>query len=107
MSALKDYFLSDKNHAWKITQGTEITVRGELKVPVQMFLDFSSGSIYLAYYVETVADPLQCCIDLVTGNAISLVLGVAGGFSFVGGFPETNPIAASDLKFLWACVYLL
>jgi hypothetical protein len=70
-----------------------------LKIPVQMFLDFSSGSIYLAYYIETVADPLQRCIDLVTGNAISTVLGVAGGFHFVGGFPETNPIAASELKF--------
>lgn len=99
MSALKDYFLSDKNHAWKVTKSTEVTARGGLKIPVQMFLDFSSGSIYLAYYIETVSDPLQRCIDLVTGNAISAVLGVAGGFRIVGGFPETNPIEASDLKF--------
>jgi hypothetical protein len=28
MSALKDYFLSDKNHAWKVTQATEVTARG-------------------------------------------------------------------------------
>lgn len=99
MSTLKDYFLSDKNHELKATQTTEVTARGGLKIPVQMFLDFSSGSIYLAYYLEPVSDPLQRCLDLVTGNAVSAVLGVAGGFRIAGGFPETNPIVASDLKF--------
>lgn len=99
MATLRDYFLADKNHAMKVTQTTEITARGGLRIPVQMFLDFASGSIYLAYYLQSVSDPLQRCIDLVTGNAVTSVLGVTGGFEITGGYPETNPIRASDLKF--------
>lgn len=99
MSTLKDYFLADKIHGMKVTQTTEVTARGGLRIPVQMFLDFASGSIYLAYYIEPVSDPLQRCLDLVTGNAVAAVLGVAGGFEITGGFPETSPIKASDLKF--------
>lgn len=99
MAKLRDYFLADKNHEQKVTQTTEITARGGLKIPVQMFLDFASGSIYLTYYLEPVSDPLQRCLDLITGNAVTAVLGATGGFEITGGFPDTNPIKAADLKF--------
>lgn len=99
MATLRDYFLTDKNHEMKVTQTTEITTPNGLRIPVQMFLDFASGSIYLAYYLEPVSDPLQLCINLVTGNAVTAVLGVAGGFEIAGGYPEINPIKAADLNF--------
>lgn len=83
----------------KVIQSNEITTRAGLKIPVKMFLDFASGSIYLAYYLVSVPEPLQLCLDLVKGNAVPAILGVAGGFEIAGGFPETNPIKASDLKF--------
>ena len=99
MATLKDYFLADKNHEMKVTQATEVTARGGLVIPAQMFLDFASGAIYIAYYLEPVSDPLQRCIDIVTGNAVAAVLGKSGGFEIAGGYPETNPIKAADLKF--------
>jgi hypothetical protein len=99
MATLRDYFLTNKNHGIKVTQTTEITTRGGLKIPVQMYLDFVSGSIYLACYLEPVPDPLQRCLDLVTDNTVSLVLGVAGGFHIASGFPEITPIKAADLRF--------
>ncbi|MDP1714416.1 MAG: toll/interleukin-1 receptor domain-containing protein [Anaerolineales bacterium] len=99
MATLRDYFLTDKNHEMKVTQTTEITTPNGLRIPVQMFLDFASGSIYLAYYLEPVSDPLQLCINLVTGNAVTAVLGVTGGFEIADGYPEINPIKAADLKF--------
>ena len=99
MATLRDYFLVDKNQELKVTQSNEITARGNFKIPVQMFLDFSSGAIYLAFYLAPVSDPLQRSLDLITGNAVSSVLGVSGGFEIAGGFPDTNPIKASSLKF--------
>jgi len=99
MATLKDYFLADKNHEIKVTQSNEITARGGLKIPVQMFLDFASGGIYLAFYLETVSDPFQRCLDIVAGNAITAVLGVTGGFEIISGFPEANRIGTNDLKF--------
>jgi hypothetical protein len=99
MATLREYFLTDKNHELKVTMSTEVTARGDLKIPVQMYLDFSSASIYLAFYLGPVIDPLQRCIDLITGNAIEAVLGVTGGFQITGGFPKTNPIGAENLKF--------
>lgn len=99
MATLRDYFLTHKNHGLKVTQTQEITSRGDFKIPVQMYLDFVSGAIYLAFYLGSASDPLQRCLDLVTGNTVSLVLGVAGGFHIAGGFPAVTPISATDLKF--------
>ena len=99
MPTLRDYFLTDKSDVVKVTQSTEITTHDGVKIPVQMFLDFASASIYLAFYLETVRDPLQRCLSLITEHTIQAVLGVTGGFGFVDGFPKTTPIHASDLKF--------
>lgn len=99
MASLRDYFLGDKNHEIKVTQGQELTLGGKLKVPVQMFLDFASGSIYLAYYVERTSEPVRECLALIDQTTIAAILRVSGGFAITGGFPNTNPIDAKDLKF--------
>lgn len=99
MATLRDYFLTDKNHEMKVTQSQDVTMSDGLKIPVQMFLDFASASHYLAFYLETVPDPLQRCLALVTGNAVQAVRDVTGGFGIVDGYPSTLPIHAADLKF--------
>lgn len=99
MATIKDYFLTGTSHEFKVTQNTELTIRGDVKVPVQMYLDFAAGSILLSFYLEATSDPLQLCLDLIESNAIPAVLGVTGGFAIESGFPRVNPISASDLKF--------
>lgn len=100
MATLKDYFLlSNKHHVFTVTQTQELTMQDNLKIPVQMFLDFASGSIYLSFYIEKVSDPYQKCLDIILGNAVEAVLKVTGGFEIAAGFPKTNPISATDLKF--------
>ena len=100
MATLRDYFLlTNKHHVFTVTQTQEFTMQDNLKIPVQMFLDFASGSISLAFYIEKVSNPYQKCLDIILGNAVEAVLKVTGGFEIAEGFPKTNPISTKDLKF--------
>ena len=100
MATLRDYFLlCNKHRIFSVTQGQEFTTNDGLKVPVQMFLDFSTGSISLAFYIEKVSDPFLSCKNIISSNAAEAVLGITGGFEITEGFPKTSPIRAADLKF--------
>jgi TIR domain len=100
MGTLRDYFTTDQEHGVKVTQTQELTGLGGYKIPCQMFLDFGSGAITLAFYLAAVTDPLQRCIDLITGNAIDAVLSATGGFSVQTSYPADAAAAdATTLRF--------
>ena len=99
MATLNEHFLAHKDQVFTVTQSTELTMADGLRVPVQMFLDFSSGAIYLAFYIGKPSNPFSCIVDLLASNAIELVLGAVGGFEIAGGHPRVSPMKVSDLKF--------
>lgn len=71
MARVEDYFRTEQRHNLKVTSTTEVTVSPEnIKIPVNIYQDFGSGSVYLAFLLPLVADPLQKCANLVADTSL-------------------------------------
>lgn len=106
MGNIKDYFSNVSNFEMTVTQSQELTITNEfdasidIKIPAKMFLDFQSGSIYLAFYIPVVKKPLGVCADILNSDVIEKILKCTGGFRYSTEFPKTYlELDAAKLKF--------
>lgn len=100
MGTVKDYFFLHQRPAVTVTQTTELSSKtGNTKVRVRMYLDFSSGAIYLAFYMGKVPNPLGYILEAIHENVIQAVLSRCGGFIIQSAFPRSKELNASNLKF--------
>ncbi|PKN21388.1 MAG: hypothetical protein CVU68_07775 [Deltaproteobacteria bacterium HGW-Deltaproteobacteria-3] len=69
MARLEDYFRTDQRQGVRITSAQEVTILPEnLKIPVNMYQDFGAGSVYFAFLLPLVPDPVQKCAGLVADS---------------------------------------
>lgn len=100
MATIQDYFYTDGENHIKLYMSQELTdKRDRLKIPVRMFLDFTSGSIYFSFYLSKVENPAQRSLDLVGGSTIQDLIKKCQVVTISASYPTSVPIDSKDLKF--------
>lgn len=101
MGKLEDYFRTDQQHNVKVTSTNELTLSPSgLKIRVQVYQDFASGSIYFAFYVPEVADTLNTCAGLLADpSVVDRLLEKAPAYKLKSDAPHEQLVDTATLKF--------